>query len=360
MGTLEEVFGVENLMSPAVSLFGEPEPTPIAGWFKNGVRREVMGDVVRWDREDFSRAIAPFGSQMAPAIRLFPQDRDHLIVPLAQVRIERFLDAKKIFVTHRGLGELQPNAPSEISRALGDLQNRGRRAEEYLCAELLFNQGGATVNSTNVPGSTVTFSLDFAITDVDATASWATETTAILSTTELLGAIDTHIQNSGTVPGRAVHNIDVFNHLITNDQVEAWFQTTPQGVALVSRPDVAAPVGVSPFNIAGGLAGIPNWLNLNHGYLNDGGSFTKYIANDYLLLLPDTDMIFGWAQGMEVVPSVAIGAADAAAAGFDVRPGPIMYAIHEFDPPGVRLVYASSFAPTILLPEACTLIDTTP
>lgn len=361
MANIEEIFAPRTLMG-MVSLFGMEGNTPVTDWFRNGRRKDVVGNAVDWDREDFSRSLGPFGSQKAPAIRLFPQDRDNIHIPLAHIRMERTLLAQEIMIERRGLGELVPNAEQEVARAVRDLVQRGQRSIEFVCSELLFNQTGATINSTTVPGSQVTWTLDFGTGDFDAAAAWSTIGTNILSSTELFAAMDQLTQNSGLEAGRAVHNRTVQDYLVLNTQVQSWFQTVPTAPQIVSGDQLAAQVaGATPFNMAGGLGGIPSWIRLDHGYVPDGGSFTKFLSTDFTILLPTSDDILGFAEGHQVIPTEIIGGENlGSVATLSDAAGPVVYAVLQPDPVAVKLVYAHSFIPTIFVPEAVVIIDTTP
>lgn len=362
MATLEQVFSPQNLIAQ-VSAFGEESnaATPIADMFQRGVRKTVFGTTVTWDREDYSRAIAPFGSDLAPSIRRFAEDRAQKVRGIAQVRISRTITAKEIFVHRRALGELAPNAEAEVARHVRALTYEMRRAREYYCAELIANKTGATINAANIPGSTATFSHDPVTKDFTANAAWSTAGTKILSgSLELTKAIEDYLSNCGLTPSRALINMALHRMLMGNTEVQAWFQHLQIGTALA-----ATGLGFGEgggFGLGGGLAGIPNWLRFDHGYKNSGGSFTKYFANDYAILLPPTDDIFGFAEGYDVIPEKAIGAGTSPNELASLSPaGMFVYAyLESYDPVSIKLVGVDNFAPEILFPEAVMIIDPTP
>lgn len=355
MATLEQAFGIRNMLAD-VGLFGETPETPILDMYRAGTTKEVEGTSVEWDREDFDRALAPFGSVEAPAIRQFGQNRDLFVTPMADVSIDRFLSAQKIFVDQRGNGELRPNAEAMINRAVVTLRNKGLRVAEYMAAELIFNKTGLTVDSTTVPGSDVTFTIDPGTTDVNASASWATAGTDILG--DIRSAADTHVQNCGMEAARALHNRDVLGYLTNNTDIQGWFQRTTEGIDFIRNSGPSR----NALQAQGGLASVPGWFQHDHGYVPEGGSFTKFIANDFLALLPETNSFLGFAQGGIAIPPTAIGRSEvgAAAGEVDVVFGPVTYAIWQEEPLGVRIIHKWRFICVILLPECVTLLDTTP
>ena len=362
MGTLKEIFGVRSLMAPAVSLFEDLEPWPLVELFMSGIEGErIEGNEVRWDREDMTRELAPFTDIDAGSIALFGNDRDHYQVPMASIRVKRFIPGRKVWIDERGLGSLKADASQHVRRAMRHLENAMRRSAEFLCSQALFNPTGISVTPTNVPGSEVSFDVDFSIPSSTATTSWATETTGIVSDAELLGMIDTTINVSGMTPQLMIMNSTGANMIWLNDAIEAWLQTTPEGVRTLNKVGPGGVMGVKKTafpNTFGGIAGIGEWWQLDHGYQNIGGSFTKYLSTDNFVMGPGPGPTLGFGQGLNVVPTNAIGSDGLDMV--DVRPGPVTYAILKEDPVGIEIIRKWDFIPVVLLPEAWRRIDPTP
>ena len=363
MPTITELFGIRTMLSPAVSLHEDLDPWPFVEMFQSSPNRKtVMGDIVSWDREDFTRELAPFGDQEAAAIRLHKNDRQLLTLPMAQIRIERFIPAHRVWVSERGLGdEAAPGAANEIRRAGRHLENAVRRSAEFISSQVMVNPAGVTVNPTVVPGSQVTFTLDFAIPDSNAAAPWSTVTTEIVSNTELLAFKDTTINVSGMNPSLAIFNNTVADYLFRNDQIEAWLLRTEPGIRFLNQIGPGGDRGAqqtSGVMAFGGIAGIKDWWQFDHGFQNVGGAFTKYIATDHMLIGPGGGPTLGWAEGFQAIPNVAIGAE--AMPMISTRPGAVTYSVLEPDPVGIKIIRAYSFIPTVFIPEAWRLIDTTP
>ena len=126
MATLEHAFGVRNLMMLASAFSQDPQnQLQVTQLFMAGERRSTMsGEFIEWDRQDDQRELAPVGSDCAPSIRVYPNDREHNKLPLINIRIHERIKLKKIAVNERAPGRLVPDAEDQIARRVRNIVKR--------------------------------------------------------------------------------------------------------------------------------------------------------------------------------------------------------------------------------------------
>ena len=171
-----------------------------------------------------------------------------------------------------------------------------------------------------------------------AAVSWAT------STTDIPADIDTWVdlieKDSGYTPEHTWCNRTVMRYLMHNAKVQSFLGTG----------DYRAQVGkwgyIREFH---GLT----WHVDGSGYVPAGGSFTRYIANDKLVLCPEPDP--SWVNFLEGSTMIANLSAENLVEVF----GKYSHAVVETDPAGYKAIVGDTFIPALFVPDALVYADVT-
>ena len=276
---------------------------------------------------------------------------------VAVIDTKQFVDipASRLFYD-RAPGEMKPDAPGVLRREVQNLMQRAIRTREYACSQIL-HVGTLTVNSTNIPGTTQSFTLAYGQNTDTATSSWATATTDIVSVEFPLLQLDA-VTSSGMPVGYGLGGRSAFGQLMSNTEI----QTMVSSVESLAGQFLASGVGAEVIKAArpGGV----EWDFSFGGYVPAGGAFTEYGQTDRIVFLPPRDqwsMVVGLGEGRGIIPANVIGPQGGEGV---LTPAPQrgMYGWSELvnNPLGIRLYLCDRFVPIIQFPEAVLTFDTTP
>lgn len=357
--TIESLFGVENLKTLVRLFEGESEKgKKFTNLFRNAGIDSQRGEVVDLDNLTFGRGLAPFGLVSSPAI-----ERPRIAIGLKkatwlEINIEKKVPLQKV-IDQRYPGEsvLMPSASKWLADEIKDALGQIDRSVEYVSSQVLMNESGATINSSTVPGTEIVDTLDWGLTEVNATTAWSTVSTKIDSV-EIPIIRDAALAASGEDLGMAIYasgSAGAEQYLKQNSEIGDLYTGTPAGLALLNRGD---------FSALGPVGGIPMWERYDRGYKNSGGSFTKWIANDRILFLPpesEHSRILSMAEGYIAIPDlpqvVRMGNISGSA---DEATGVVAYAELTTNPFAITVRFLYRFLPVVRDPAAPVLFDPTP
>lgn len=357
--TLDQLFGLESLAS-MITLFADQSPrTRLQSLFPEDPSFACDGDTVKWDELTFGRGLAPFVARDGKAATMEGQDVTVRHAGLATIKMKEFIPASEI-VYQRGLGNgsnVRETAPARVTRAMRGLMNKLILTKEKLCADAL--AGSITIDAATYPGSEVTYpAVTYAVQTFTAGASWATAGTKILSSaTEILAIKRAMRENAGDDVSRLLFNAKTATYLLGNTEIQGWLQTTMPGISVFQSGQLGA---------QGGAGGIPGWEEYDEGYKPDGGSYTRFLADDKFVALPRDPETAGlvMATGYGIIPArsglLTGRSAEQLMPERASTPGFFSYAYVDVDPVGVWLVVGWRGFPIVRRPDGIIFGDVTP
>lgn len=326
--------------------------------FRSARRIEPMdSDNVDWDEVQFPRHLAPFGGRGQPYHQVAEDDIIHRSNAMAHIRLSKRIPADKLF-RQRAPGELRPNARAVVAQAVQSLTKLIRNSIEYLCVNTL--NGSVTVNSSNIPGSQVAFTVTYSTNTYAASSSWASMGTPIVSS-ELPAMKQDYMQTAGMMPGWAISGGTVQGYIAQNTEVTSLLQQ-----------QMGVEVARSAANLAGEMLeglrlGDLRWTVNEAGYVPEGGSFTRWMpATDDLFLLPEGDLgdVLGMAEGRGFLPATQGIATPQQAENLIVpAPSPGLYAFaarSSIVPDAIEVYVGWVGLPLILFPSGILVADLVP
>lgn len=360
MATTEEVFGVRTLNGMVEKFAAEAGLNSMfRDLFRMGRQFAPEGTVAEWDEVQFARHLAPVVGPDAP----FPLVQNTTVTnrssSMAHIKIAKRIPASKLF-NERAPGSLTADGGLYVASQIRDALKLIGNTVEYMCAQSLL--GTLTVNSTNIPGTTVPFTITYSPNTYSASASWATVTTDIPGTE--LGALkQDFLQTSGLLPRLAITAGAVQGYIAKNDFVTLLLQN--QSGELLAR-SAATLIGTA---LEGFELGGLRWKVNESGYVPEGGSFTRYMGSDAdkFILLPDESQlgdVLGFAEGYGLVPTGnGLASAEQAASLVARAPGRGLYSYAHRAPdnPADVFVYIGWVGlPIVMQPSAVCIANTTP
>lgn len=352
----QQLLGLRSL-NGRVEAFGEDVTRTKAFTNKFAMGRKLVSldGSFEWDEVTHSRSLAPVVGRDSP----FPLRQELSVTPrrssVADIKESKVISAERLY-ENREAGTLRPNAKAVIEMELRDLVNRIGATYEYMCAHTA--QGTLTVSAANIPGTSMPFTVTYSPNTFTAAASWATAGTGILSS-EVPALKTDYEQTCGLAPAQAIIGSTVEGYFLGNTQVTEYLHRAVGEKILTTAGKLRGPMfdGLA----IGGLT----WELTEGGYVPDGGSFTRYLAEvDRGILLPsnaELDQVLGMAEAHGYVPAQAMGPAESAA---DlVRPAPQAgwYAYATLagpdHPTGVRIYVGYRGLPVLLRPAAVSVFE---
>lgn len=357
----QQLFGIQTL-SGLVVAFGAEESMDnmFQALFRRGESMTEDGDEATWDEVQLDRHLAPVRGENG----LWPSSQNTVTInrksTMAHVKDSTFILGSKLY-KERSPGDIQlrPNAQAKVAFELRNLVKKVRKTIEYMSANTL--NGTLTVNSTNIPGTTQSFTVSYSPNTYAASANWKNQATGIVSS-EIPAAKRDFMQTSGLQPRRVIADGTITAAMAGNTEVQALMSPAmKEAFARGSSPLQGA--AFQNFEL-GNLM----WLANEAGYVPEGGSFTKYIpATDDAFMLPgDEDLpdVLAMAEGRGMVPGTLSGPASAGAE--LVMPAPTYgyYAYAERsthpNPPGIHLNVGWVGLPILKFPSGVQVLDVTP
>jgi hypothetical protein len=315
-------------------------------------------DVVEWDERQMHRHLAPIVGHESPAPLLQQTTKLNRRSAVTHIKYSKKISARKLF-GDRADGSLLPNAAQCVDLEVRDLVKTITNTIEYMAVNTL--NGTLTVNSTNIPGTTVPFTLTYSPNTATVATTWATDSVDHLASINALK--QDFYQACGLQPRKAICGATVRDHLSSSDQITELLRYSKGESILRDGASLFGPL-YDGFQL-GGL----DWEINEAGYVPEGGNFTRFMpAEDDLFLLPGPDDlgdVLGMAKGWGFIPSGAIGAVSGTggATGL-VRPAPqpgwYSYAVGTNDPAGIEIFVGWVGLPILLYPNGICVVDVVP
>jgi hypothetical protein len=312
-----------------------------------------LGDSASWDELEFSRHLAPVTGEDSPHSRARLLKTRKRSSTMAYVKAYKDLPASHLFL-NRAPGSDMSDAQAILATELQDLANLIANTKEFLATGALL--GLIDVNPATVPGSEVSFTVDFKNAKLAALASWADKATKIRSE-EMLRVKQAFRDQSGLMAEIGITEPSVEGMLVKNDELRE-FAKEPLGIAVIRNLNLQ---GTNPqWDVLAGLS-----LRFTDGtYKPEGGPVTRYFPAGKLLVLPGEErlnQVLGWAEGKVYVPAGPVYG-DVARATSMIRElrGSYAYAEVRTDPMGIRIYAGWHGLPVVLNPNAVLVYDVAP
>lgn len=295
----------------------------------------IDGIQARWDILRPSRQKAGFRVPNQPASKLDLIAVGTRSATCLLMNLEKALDEATLgWLREPGTAE-QQNARALLTREQADLEARIAYTVEWACAHALSGRLAVTLGGVE---RIIDYGMDPAH-QPTASASWADPDTDIPSD---VGAWAELVEkDSGYAAADAYVNRNTMTYIIKNKAVG---NLLGQGAV---REQVGETGHITHFM---GL----DWHVYNAGYIDDAGSFQRFIPDDKVVIVP-RENIFGRLQlGSQMVP--AGGGSQDLVKVF----GAFSYAVVQTNPPGVNLYVGKNFLPVVVVPDAIVYADVTP
>ena len=351
---LDDLLSVETLSGLIQTFVDQAENRSCSALFSRAARPLFpLGDSATWDEIEFSRHLAPVSGPDSPHTRTKRLGRRKRTSAMAMVKVYKDLPAPHLFL-NRAPGADTADAEAVLTAELEDMANLIANTKEFLaCGALL---GKIDVNPQLVPGSDVSFTVEFGNFEAQAQNSWADPVTKIRSA-ELIRLKRLFKDQSGMRAEVGVTEPTVEGYLVQNDEIRE-FAKEPLGDVILRNLTLT---GVNPQWER--LAGL-SWRFTDGTYKPEGGPVTRYFPADHVLVLPAEQrlqQVLGWAEGKVHVPSgPVISAPEAATSMLTELRGSYAYAKVRDDPVGIR-VYAGWYGlPVVLNPNAVMVFRVVP
>lgn len=309
-----------------------------------------QGEAASWDELEFSRHLAPVTGGDSPHTRARLLKTRRRSSTMAYVKAYKDLPASHLFL-NRAPGADMSDAEAILTTELEDLANLIANTKEFLaCGALL---GLIDVSPASVPGSELSFTVDFGNAKAQALASWADPTTKIRGK-ELIELKRLFKDQSGIMAQIAITEPGIEGLLVQNNELRELAKE-PLGVVMMRN---ANPNGTNPQwdNVAG-----ISFRFTDGTYKPEGGPVARYFPAGKVVVLPGEarlGQVLGWAEGKVHVPAGPVYG-DVARATSMIRElrGSYAYAEVRTDPMGIRIYAGWHGLPVVLNPNAVMVFD---
>lgn len=309
-----------------------------------------------WDEIQLSRALAPVTGHAAQ----FPEGTEVTKInrrsAVAHIKRSKRINPYKIHY-ERAPGLLRPDAAMHVETEMRDAMNEIAATIEYMASKSLL--GTLTVNTSNIPDSTQSFTLTYSPNTYTASNSWGTASTKILSA-EIPALKQDFEQNCGIAPAQVITGSTVEGYIVGNTEITNFAQQQ-LGERFITQS------GAQRGPMLGGLAvGGLSWTLTEGGYVPSGGAFTRYLSTtDEAIVLPaDSELVdvLGYAEGRGMVPAQQYGPASSAAQLIAPAPqtGWYAYAMLEGNGPFIKLCVGYVGLPIVMRPAAVCVANLVP
>lgn len=291
---------------------------------------QAKKNVAMWREVSLSRAPAPFVGRRSPGVGVEGVDEAVKTSVMADVRME----SQPI-----PIDEITSDTAAMNILAEETMSNRKRLAiaREILAWGVL--KGSAAINSSTVPGSKVSFTLSFPVTELSPGASWENVNTKILSN-ELDTWQQTYHDACGLEFRRLIIDGLVKRYIRNNAQVLALISgvkaNDDQGIRLVTDPNTVLGAGFRNFELDGVA------YDVHRTKASIDGALTKYLGDNKVIALPDDSelrQVLGYSQGRGAIPREALGFGVDGMGVEAPQPGDYAYAYTIPSPAAVVLVH---------------------
>jgi hypothetical protein len=351
---LDDLLSVDTLTGMIRTFSDQSDNRSCSALFSANARPLLpMGDSCSWDEVEYSRHLAPVTGADSPHTRARLMKTRRRSSTMAYVKAYKDLPASHLFL-NRAPGADMADAEAVLATELEDLATLIANTKEFLACGAL--TGLIDVNPQSVPGSELSFKIDFGNQTAQALKTWADKTTKIRSE-ELIRLKQLYKDLSGLRAEIGITEPGVEGLLVANDEVKE-FAKEPLGVAIMRNLNLT---GTNPqWDALGGLS----WRFTDGTYKPEAAPVTRYFPEGKVLLLPGEarlTQVLGWAEGKVHVPAGPVFG-DAARAVSMIRElrGTYAYAEVRTDPMGIRVYAGWHGLPVVLNPNAVLVFDVTP
>lgn len=258
----------------SVELFGPDSVIGRNTMLSKGRRVERAKVAFAWDKEDYFRALAPATGRGAASKTVKTKEPTRYMIGGVFFRINHAFTGEMLNAL-RSPGDISSNAAAEIQKT-----RRALRARLLLSKERLWSmafKGTTTIDSTEFPDGTVEgVSISWGINTLAVSASWNTINTLIVSADCETFKAD-FVDTAGVRIQRFIFNETVSKMLKKNTEIKDFIAHLPRSEQFLTAT-------ADQFS---GMGGIPEWVEYLGSYKPEGGSTTRFVANDALIALPE-------------------------------------------------------------------------
>jgi len=364
MADLDTLLSVPYLAELVKQRTPMSSPGPFTQLFRMGGVDEVDGDRVLYEKRRYDRKLAAVRAVDGESFTKKMPDRKVVEQGLIHMTSKRILTPKELYLT-AGVGTfLRSNVSSLVVDAVEQIKGEIFRGVEYVCGDLIQNPAGVNLSGTNTafPAGANTLSdtltIEGNLQEFTVGAGWDVSSTEILSGTSQLTDAIRKMEENGHEAFHAIHQRSVAKAIVRNIETKEWLTANggitveyfKQAVNAAARRQGDNADAFSP-SVWSGIAGIPSWLDWDHGYENSAGAFTRHMASDKLILLPrELRRVLGLAEGFSFIPNnvQVFGDAEQAADLFRAARGLQVFAYRSIDDTGnIHIVGRYTFAPMV-------------
>jgi len=348
---LDDLLSVDTLTGMIKSFAEQGDNRSCSALFSQSARPLLpLGDSASWDEVTYSRHLAPVSGPDSPHTRAKRLGTRKRSSTMAWVKAYKDLPSSHLFL-NRAPGSNMADAEAVLATELEDLANLIANTREFLaCGALL---GRILVSPQTVPGSDISFQVDFGNLQSQAQNPWNDPATKIRSD-ELIRLKRVYKDASGLRAEIGITEPGVEGWLVQNNEVRE-FAKEPLGVAILRN------LNLTGTNVQWDSLGGLSWRFTDGTYKPENGPVTRYFPAGRLLVLPASARltnVLGWAEGKVHVPAGPVFG-DAARAVSMIRElrGAYAYAEIRTDPVGVRIYAGWHGLPVVLNPSAVLVYD---
>jgi hypothetical protein len=364
MSQLDLLLSVPKLAELVKQRTPASQPLPFSQLYRQGGVEECDGDRVIFEKRLYDRKLAGARTVESEAFLKPMPNRKVVEQGLIHLTSKRILTPKQLY-WGSGIGmQLRANAASHVVDAVEQIKGEIHRGVEYICTELLQTAGGVSLTpaNTDFPAGATTISdtmtIDGALQTFGVGAGWNVASTGIISGTNQLTDAIRQMEANGHSPHHAIHSRQLAKALVKNTEVKEWLTTNggltveyfKQAINAAARMQGDEDIAFTP-SVWSGIGGLPSWLDWDHGYENNAGTFTRYMDSDKMVLLPrELKRVLGFAEGYSFIPNnvQVFGNAEQGADLFRAERGMQVYAYRTIDDVGnIVVVGRYTFAPII-------------
>lgn len=346
---LDIAFSSTALSGTAADLFKDDKNSMFSSLFREqgADLSPDSGLALSWDERSMPKKAAGFTTADGRAAVSAGGASSLKMSPMADIKLKRAIPAARV-LNSRAPGELGDSGERYIEQQLKEMVQEIKLSEELLASGAL--KGNVSVSSATVPGTQVSFSLSFGVTNSTSSASWATNSTAI--TKEIEAHDDAMYAASRMTPHHYIIGRNVKGYLQTNNGVSNIF--TAGDAMAQALNQMAAVIGPKQdFDFAGKA-----WAVNTKGY-DVNGSLTRWLDDDQIITLPeDLSGVLGYGEGYCEIPARAFGGADVCE--LSQQRGITAYIVASHDPVGYELYVVHRALFVLLNPAAVGVYDCTP
>ena len=296
-------------------------------------KRNVDFGTATWDEVIGTRYLANFNVQdgaATPKPRMTIKQRSDRVLSVFE-----FINLPQTFLnwTRYPGTESEKRIEQKITDELDDAFRRIERTKEFLCWMALTGQ--LTISQSR-PAAPIKQVVNWPVHAQSYVADWSNAATKIVSSE--LEALHAHYEeNTEFEIAKAYFNRLTQNYLWNNTEVRYVISDNYKDT-LRTAPYIVDVDGIG-------------WRRVNKGYLNPSDVFQKYIADKYIIFLPDeVDRVVEMQEASMLIPN-------AAGDGLQETFGYFAFVKIEYNPPSAVLFYGWNGLPVITYPDAVTYFE---